>query len=100
MPLASGGRYRMKRLKGGGFERLHFAKGGDVDEVKNMKTGATHTMKITSKLPAGVSLSPKGDLCAARMKEIEAVFPRGMKGTHAPKMPGECFPTKGMQLPK
>ena len=100
MPLSSGGRYRMKRLKGGGFEGLHFAKGGDVDEVKNMKTGATHTMKTKSNLPKGVSLSPKGDLCAARMKEIEAVFPRGMKGTQAPKLPGACFPTKGMQVPR
>ena len=100
MPLSSGGRYRMKRLKGGGFERLHFAKSGDVDEVKNMKTGATHTMKTKPNLPKGAPLSPKGDLCAARMKEIEAVFPRGMKGTHAPKLPGACFPTKGMQLPK
>ena len=94
MPLGKGVRYRMKN----GL-RLAF-QGDRVVETKNMKTGATHTMKTKSKLPAGVSLSPKGDLCAARMKEIEAVFPRGMKGTHAPKLPGACFPTKGMQLPK
>jgi len=103
MPLGKGVRYRMKD-----GVRLAF-KGNTVVETKNMKHGEM-TMKTPKKkskmpkamnhLPAGVSLSPKGDLCAARMKEIEAVFPRGMKGTHAPKMPGECFPTKGMQLPK
>jgi len=41
MPL-KGARYRMKRLKGGGYERLAF-KGNKVVEAKNMKTGATHT---------------------------------------------------------
>lgn len=93
MPL-TGVRYRMKD-----GTRLAFT-GDRVVETKHMKTGATHTMKIKSKLPAGVSLSPKGDLCEARMKEIAKVFPRGMKGSHPPKMPGTCFPTKGMQLPK
>jgi len=99
MPLGKGVRYRMKD-----GVRLAF-KGNTVVEAKNMKTGemtmkAPKKLKVKSQLPTGVSLSPKGDLCAARMKEIEAVFPRGMKGTHAPKLPGACFPTKGMQLPK
>jgi hypothetical protein len=95
MPLGKGVRYRMKD-----GVRLAF-KGNTVVETKDMKTGKMGKMpKTMSHLPKGVSLSPKGDLCAARMKEIEAVFPRGMKGTHAPKMPGACFPTKGMQLPK
>lgn len=92
MPLGSGVRYRMKD----GI-RLAF-KGNRVVETKKMSTGETH-MKTKSKLPAGVSLSPKGDLCEARMKEIPKVFPRGMKGSHPPKMPSECFPQKGMQLP-
>jgi hypothetical protein len=43
MPVPSGGHYAMKKLKGGGYERLHFSKSGAVDEAKNMKTGATHT---------------------------------------------------------
>ncbi len=94
MPLGEGVRYRVKH-----GVRLAF-KGDDVIETKKMSTGESHMMKVKSKLPKGVSLSPKGDLCAARMKEIGSVFGRGMKGTHAPKMPGECFPTKGMQLPK
>ena len=94
MPLGKGVRYRVKN-----GVRLAF-KGDRVVETKHMETGETHMMKVKSKLPAGVSLSPKGDLCAARMKEIEKVFPRGMKGSHPPKMPGKCFPTKGMQLPK
>ena len=92
MPLGKGVRYRMKD-----GVRLAF-KGNTVVETTKMKK--TGKVKMTSHLPAGVSLSPKGYLCAARMKEIEAVFPRGMKGTHAPKLPGACFPTKGMQLPK
>lgn len=41
MPLP-GARYRMKPMKGGGFERLAF-QGNNVVETKNMKTGATHT---------------------------------------------------------
>ena len=94
MPLGKGVRYRVKN-----GVRLAF-KGDDVIETKKMSTGETHMMKVKSKLPKGVSLSPKGDLCAARMQEIEKVFPRGMKGSHAPKMPGSCFPTNGMQLPK
>lgn len=35
-------RYRMRPMKGGGFERLAF-QDGDVVETKNMETGATHT---------------------------------------------------------
>ncbi len=95
MPIGKGVRYRVNKAG----VRLAY-RGNTVLEANNMKTGATHMMKAKSKLPKGVSLSPKGDLCAARMKEIGSVFGRGMKGTHAPKMPGECFPTKGMQLPK
>lgn len=38
MPVSPGGRYRMKN-----GVRLHFTKGGQVDEAKNMQTGATHT---------------------------------------------------------
>ena len=41
MPI-SGARYRMKPMKGGGYERLAF-KDNEVVETKNMKTGATHT---------------------------------------------------------
>jgi hypothetical protein len=37
MPVGPG-RYRMKN-----GVRLHFTKGGQVNEAKNMKTGATHT---------------------------------------------------------
>jgi len=40
MPVSPGGRYRYAP---GGKVRLHFTKGGTVDEAKNMKTGATHT---------------------------------------------------------
>jgi len=41
MPIP-GARYRMRPMKGGGYERLAF-KGGRVVETKNMKTGAMHT---------------------------------------------------------
>lgn len=43
MPVGKGTKYAMKPLKGGGFERLAFGKGGTVIEAKNMKTGKTHT---------------------------------------------------------
>jgi len=42
MPLGKGVRYRMVKMKGGGYERLAF-KGNKVIETKNMKTGAMHT---------------------------------------------------------
>ena len=42
MPVAAGGRYRMKQM-GGKMIRLHFTKGGTVNEAKNMATGAMHT---------------------------------------------------------
>ena len=42
MPFGHGTRYRMRPMKGGGFERLAF-QGNRVVESKNMKTGATHT---------------------------------------------------------
>jgi hypothetical protein len=40
MPVSPGGKYRYAP---GGKVRLHFTKGGVVDEAKNMKTGKTHT---------------------------------------------------------
>jgi hypothetical protein len=43
MPLPKGTRYAMKKMKGGGYERLAFGKGGQVVEAKNMKTNKTHT---------------------------------------------------------
>jgi hypothetical protein len=42
MPL-SGGKYRVMTTSGGKRVRLHFGKGGQVDEAKNLATGATHT---------------------------------------------------------
>ena len=42
MPIPGGGRYRMKEM-GGKMIRLHFTKGGTVNEAKNMKTGTMHT---------------------------------------------------------
>lgn len=42
MPL-TGGRYRVRVMPNGTKVRLHFGKGGAVDEAKNLKTGATHT---------------------------------------------------------
>ena len=44
MPLGPGVRYRMKKTSGGKTVRLAF-KGDEVVEAKNMKSGATHTMK-------------------------------------------------------
>lgn len=41
MPI-SGGRYRTMTTKTGKKVRLHFAE-GDVDEAKNLASGATHT---------------------------------------------------------
>lgn len=93
MPLGPGVRYRMKD-----GVRLAF-KGRRVVETKKMSTGDTH-MKITSKLPSGASLSPKGDLCKQRMAELGKVFGEGIKRTKGGKMPSDCLPTKGMQLPK
>ena len=43
MPLPAGTRYRMVPMKGGGYERLAFNRGGTVIEAKNMKSGAIHT---------------------------------------------------------
>lgn len=40
MPIPGGGRYRYKK---GTSVRLHFDSSGDVNEAKNMDTGATHT---------------------------------------------------------
>ena len=42
MPLGPDVRYRMKPMRGGGYERLAF-RGKNIVETKNMKTGATHT---------------------------------------------------------
>jgi len=100
MPLASGGRYRMKRLKGGGVQRLHFTRRGEVDEVKTMKMGKGKMPKAMSHLPSGVSLSPSGDIGETRLKEGRAAIPRNFKGTiHAPSA-STALPSKGMQLPK
>ena len=44
MPLRGNVRYRMKPMKGGGFERLAF-RGDKIVETKNMETGSTHTEK-------------------------------------------------------
>jgi len=41
MPIP-GAKYRMRKMKGGGNERLAF-QGNQVVEAKNMQTGATHT---------------------------------------------------------
>ncbi len=41
MPIP-GARYRMRKMKSGGYERLAF-KDNEVVETKNMKSGATHT---------------------------------------------------------
>lgn len=43
MPLPKGTRYAMKPMKGGGFERLAFGKGGKVVEAKVMGTNKVHT---------------------------------------------------------
>jgi hypothetical protein len=45
MPLGKGVRYRMVKMKVGGYERLAFDRSGKVIEAKNMKSGATHTPK-------------------------------------------------------
>lgn len=37
------GNYAMKKTKSGAEIRLHFTPTGKVNEVKNMKTGKTHT---------------------------------------------------------
>jgi hypothetical protein len=42
MPIPGGARYRMRPMKGGGYERLAF-QGNNIVETKNMKSGATHT---------------------------------------------------------
>lgn len=44
MPVGKGS-YRMKKLSTGELIRLHFTPQGEVNEAKNMKTGATHTPK-------------------------------------------------------
>jgi hypothetical protein len=44
MPVGPG-RYRVKTTRGGEKVRLHFTKGGRVDETKNLESGATHTPK-------------------------------------------------------
>ena len=43
MPIPGGGRYRTKTTASGKQVRLHFGRGGKVNEAKNLKTGATHT---------------------------------------------------------
>ena len=43
MPVPKGTTYRMRPMKGGGFERIGFSPGGKVVETKNMKSGATHS---------------------------------------------------------
>ena len=95
----------MKRLKGGGVERLHFTRSGEVDEVKNMKTGEMKhpkgkMPKTMSHLPAGVSLSPKGDIGEIRLKEGRSAIPRNFKGTLRAPSASTALPSKGMQLPK
>ena len=40
---AGPGRYRVKTTKSGEKIRLHFTQGGQVNEAKNLGTGATHT---------------------------------------------------------
>lgn len=46
MPVSEGGRYRVVTTKNGKQVRLHFkAKGGAVDEAKNLDSGQTHTSK-------------------------------------------------------
>jgi len=42
MPL-SGGKYRVTTTSSGKRVRLHFTKGGTVNEAKNLDTGKTHT---------------------------------------------------------
>jgi hypothetical protein len=44
MPVPKGGRYRTVETPKGPV-RLHFDKGGAVNEAKNLKTGATHSPK-------------------------------------------------------
>jgi len=43
MPLPKGTHYAMRKMKGGGYERLAFDRSGKVIETKNMVTGHTHT---------------------------------------------------------
>lgn len=43
MPIPGGGKYRVKTTKTGKKIRLHFTRGGRVNEAKNLKTGAVHT---------------------------------------------------------
>lgn len=42
MPVGPG-RYRVMTTKSGAKVRLHFTKGGRVNEAKNLTSGATHT---------------------------------------------------------
>jgi hypothetical protein len=42
MPIRSG-KYRVTTTASGKKVRLHFTKSGDVDEAKNLTSGATHT---------------------------------------------------------
>jgi hypothetical protein len=42
MPL-DGGKYRVTTTPKGAKIRLHFTKGGTVNEAKNLDSGATHT---------------------------------------------------------
>ena len=42
MPVGKG-RYRVTTTDSGKKVRLHFTPGGQVNEAKNLKTGATHT---------------------------------------------------------
>lgn len=43
MPIPGGGHYRVMTTKGGTHVRLHFGPRGQVNEAKNLSTGATHT---------------------------------------------------------
>ena len=42
MPI-KGGKYRVRTTGAGKKVRLHFTKGGEVDEAVNLKSGAKHT---------------------------------------------------------
>lgn len=43
MPIPGGGKYRVVTEPDGTKVRLHFDRRGNVNEAKNLKTGATHT---------------------------------------------------------
>jgi len=43
MPIPGGGKYRVTTTASGKKIRLHFTTGGQVNEAKNLSTGAIHT---------------------------------------------------------